>query len=324
MPQTLDELRQWLTSELPKWLKEHPELRDTLESVLSDVFVRKDEWHKVVEALERLAEGQNSLQRSTEELQRATREMQQTLQEILSQQAEHSRILREHGAALKEHTEILREHSLTLREHSQAIKAMQEQLAEQGRLLQEHSRILQEPSQILQEHSRILQEHSEILKQHSELLIELREGQRRHDQMLDDQRRAIWRLEARIVALGRRWGMESEATFREAMYRLLTPLGYAVERFIVQDEEGIVFGRPDQVEIDLLIRNDEVIAAEIRASVSKSDVAVFLRKLKFAEQVLKRTVTKKVIISPFVDDNALRFAQEAGIEVYELPDDMQD
>jgi len=324
MPQTLDELRQWLTSELPKWLKEHPELRDTLESVLSDVFVRKDEWHKVVEALERLAEGQNSLQRSTEELQRTTREMQQTLQEILSQQAEHSRILREHGAALKEHTEILREHSLTLREHSQAIKAMQEQLAEQGRLLQEHSRILQEHSQILQEHSRILQEHSEILKQHSELLIELREGQRRHDQMLDDQRRAIWRLEARIGALGRRWGMESEATFREAMYRLLTPLGYAVERFIVQDEEGIVFGRPDQVEIDLLIRNDEVIAAEIRASVSKSDVAVFLRKLKFAEQVLKRTVTKKVIISPFVDDNALRFAQEAGIEVYELPDDMQD
>ncbi len=338
MPQTLDELRQWLTSELPKWLKEHPELRDTLESVLSDVFVRKDEWHKVVEALERLAEGQNSLQRSTEELQRTTREMQQTLQEILSQQAEHSRILREHGAALKEHTEILREHSLTLREHSQAIKAMQEQLAEQGRLLQEHSRILQEHSeilqehsrilqehsQILQEHSRILQEHSEILKQHSELLIELREGQRRHDQMLDDQRRAIWRLEARIGALGRRWGMESEATFREAMYRLLTPLGYAVERFIVQDDEGIVFGRPDQVEIDLLIRNDEVIAAEIRASVSKSDVAVFLRKLKFAEQVLKRTVTKKVIISPFVDDNALRFAQEAGIEVYELPDDMQD
>ncbi len=373
MPQTLDELRQWLTSELPKWLKEHPELRDTLESVLSDVFVRKDEWHKVVEALERLAEGQNSLQRSTEELQRTTREMQQTLQEILSQQAEHSRILREHGAALKEHTEILREHSLTLREHSQAIKAMQEQLAEQGRILQEHteilrehsltlrehsqaikamqeqlaeqgrllqehsrilqehseilqehSRILQEHSQILQEHSRILQEHSEILKQHSELLIELREGQRRHDQMLDDQRRAIWRLEARIGALGRRWGMESEATFREAMYRLLTPLGYAVERFIVQDEEGIVFGRPDQVEIDLLIRNDEVIAAEIRASVSKSDVAVFLRKLKFAEQVLKRTVTKKVIISPFVDDNALRFAQEAGIEVYELPDDMQD
>ncbi len=324
MPQTLDELRQWLTSELPKWLKEHPELRDTLESVLSDVFVRKDEWHKVVEALERLAEGQNSLQRSTEELQRTTREMQQTLQEILSQQAEHSRILREHGAALKEHTEILREHSLTLREHSQAIKAMQEQLAEQGRLLQEHSRILQEHSQILQEHSRILQEHSEILKQHSELLIELREGQKRHDQMLDDQKRAIWRLEARIGALGRRWGMESEATFREAMYRLLTPLGYAVERFIVQDDEGIVFGRPDQVEIDLLIRNDKVIAAEIRASVSKSDVAVFLRKLKFAEQVLKRTVTKKVIISPFVDDNALRFAQEAGIEVYELPDDMQD
>ncbi|MFN3422679.1 MAG: hypothetical protein ACK40X_13250, partial [Armatimonadota bacterium] len=104
--------------------------------------------------------------------------------------------------------------------------------------------------------------------------------------------------------------------------RLLKPLGYIVERFTAQDDEGIVFGRPDQVEIDLLIRNDEVIAAEIKASVSKSDVAVFLRKLEFVERVLKQTVTKKVIISPFIDDNAVKFAQDAGIEVYELPDDM--
>jgi hypothetical protein len=186
---------------------------------------------------------------------------------------------------------------------------MQEQLAEQGR--------------ILQEHSQILQEHTKLLKQHSELLMELRKGQTQHEQTLSDHRRAIWRLEARIGALGRRWGMESEATFREAMYRLLAPLGYTVERFIVQDEEGIVFGRPDQVEVDLLIRNDEVIAAEIKASVSKSDVAVFLRKLEFVERVLKRTVTRKAIISPFIDDNAIKFAQDAGIEVYELPDDME-
>lgn len=317
LPTNIEELRQWLVSELPKWLKEHPELRDTLESVLADVFVRKDEWQKVVEALERLAEGQRSLQLSTEELQ-------QTLQEVLRQQAEHNRILQEHGETLKEHTKILREHTKILREHteilrehSQAIRAMQEQLAEQGRTLQEHSKILQE-------HSQILQEHTKVLRQHSEFLIELRKGQMQHEQTLSDHRRAIWRLEARIGALGRRWGMESEATFREAMYRLLAPLGYIVERFVMQDEEGVVFGRPDQVEIDLLIRNDEVIAAEIKASVSKSDVAVFLRKLEFVERVLKRTVTKRVIISPFIDDDATRFAQDAGIEVYELPDDMQE
>ena len=309
-PTNIEELRQWLVSELPKWLKEHPELRDTLESVLADVFVRKDEWQKVVEALERLAEGQRSLQLSTEDLQRTTKELQRTLQEVLSQQAEHNRILQEHGEILKEHTKILQE-------HSQAIRAMQEQLAEQGRILQEHTKILQE-------HSQILQEHTEILSQHSELLIELREGQMRHEQTLSDHKRAIWRLEARIGALGRRWGMESEATFREAMYRLLTPLGYIVQRFTAQDEEGVVFGRPDQVEIDLLIRNDEAIAAEIKASVSKSDVAVFLRKLEFVERVLKRTVTRKVIISPFIDDNAVKFAQDAGIEVYELPDDMRE
>lgn len=282
MPQTLDELRQWLTTELPKWLKEYPELRDTLESVLSDVFVRKDEWQRVVDALERLAEGQLSLQRSTEELQRTTRELQQTLQEVLRQQAEHSRILQEHSRTLEEHTRIL------------------------------------------QEHSRTLQEHTRILEEHSEMLIELRKGQERHEQLLQEHSRLIARLDARIGALGRRWGMESEATFREAMYKLLAPLGYVVERFLVRDEEGIVFGRPDQVEIDLLIRDGEVIAVEMRASVSKSDVAVFLRKLEFLERVFKRTVTKAVIISPFIDDDARRFAEEMGIEVYELPDEMRE
>jgi len=253
MPTSLEELRQWLVTELPKWLKEHPELRDTLESVLAETFVRRDEWHKVAEAPERLAEGKQSLQRSTEELQRTTRELQQTLQQVLSQQAEHNRILREHNEWLKE----------------------------------------------------------------------LRKGQQRHDQLLEEHGRAIWQLEARIGALGRRRGMESEVTFCEAMYRLLSPLGYAVERFLIRGDEGVVFGRPDQIEIDLLIRDDEVIAAEIRASVSKSDVAVFLRKLEFAQRFINRTITRRVIISPFVDDDALRFAQEAGIGVYELPDDMQ-
>lgn len=303
MPQTLDELRQWLTTELPKWLKEYPELRDTLESVLSDVFVRKDEWQRVVDALERLAEGQLSLQRSTEELQRTTRELQQTLQEVLRQQAEHSRILQEHSRTLEEHTRILQEHSRTL---------------------QEHTRILEEHSRILQEHTHILEEHTRILQEHSEMLIELRKGQERHEQLLQEHGRLIARLDARIGALGRRWGMESEATFREAMYKLLAPLGYVVERFLVRDEEGIVFGRPDQVEIDLLIRDGEVIAVEMRASVSKSDVAVFLRKLEFLERVFKRTVTKAVIISPFIDDDARRFAEEMGIEVYELPDEMRE
>lgn len=63
---------------------------------------------------------------------------------------------------------------------------------------------------------------------------------------------------------------------------------------------------------------------EMQASVSKSVVAVFLRKLEFAESALKRTITEQVIIAPFIDDDSRQFAEEMSIEVYELSDEMRE
>ncbi len=364
VPSTLEELKQWLVKELPKWLQEHPDLRYLLESILAETFVRRDEWQNLTRLLEQLVEGQQ--------------ELRQTVQAILRQQEEHSRILQEHSRTLQEHTRVLQEHTQAIRELREAQMEHSRLLQEQSRTLQEHTRILQEHSQILQEHTRILQEHSRLLQEHSRLLQEqgqairelqeaqaehtqairelreaqaehtrairelregqvehsrllqeqgqaireLREGQAEHSRLLQEHARAIQRLEARIGALGRRWGMLSEAAFREGMYGLLTPIGFRVERIIERDEEGFVFGRPDQVEVDLLIYNDTVIAAEIRASVSKSDVAIFLRKLAFLEQRLQRPVTRRVIISPWVDDDAAKFAQNEGIEIYAMPDEL--
>jgi Uncharacterized conserved protein containing a coiled-coil domain, COG5493 len=267
MPMTLEELRQWLVSELPKWLREHPELRYTLEGVLAETFVRRDEWQNLMRALEKLAEGQQELQR--------------TLQEVLRQQAE----------------------------HSQALRALQEQQAEHSRTLQEHSRILQEHTQALRDMQKQLAEHSEAIRS-------LQEEQVKHSELLR-------RLDAKIGALGRRWGLLSEAAFREGMYELLTPYGFRVERFWARDEEGFVFGRPEQIEIDLLVRNEATIAAEIRSSVSKADVWVFLRKVEFLERLLNRKIDRKAIISPFVDDDALEFAQKTGVEVFTAPEELR-
>jgi hypothetical protein len=267
MPMTLEELRQWLVSELPKWLREHPELRYTLEGVLAETFVRRDEWQNLMRALEKLAEGQQELQR--------------TLQEVLRQQAE----------------------------HSQALRALQEQQAEHSRTLQEHSRILQEHTQALRDMQKQLAEHSEAIRS-------LQEEQVKHSELLR-------RLDAKIGALGRRWGLLSEAAFREGMYELLTPYGFRVERFWARDEEGFVFGRPEQIEIDLLVRNETTIAAEIRSSVSKADVWVFLRKVEFLERLLNRKIDRKAIISPFVDDDALEFAHKTGVEVFTAPEELR-
>jgi hypothetical protein len=201
--------------------------------------------------------------------------------------------------------EVLRQQA----EHSQALRALQEQQAEHSRTLQEHSRILQEHTQALRDMQKQLAEHSEAIRS-------LQEEQVKHSELLR-------RLDAKIGALGRRWGLLSEAAFREGMYELLTPYGFRVERFWARDEEGFVFGRPEQIEIDLLVRNETTIAAEIRSSVSKADVWVFLRKVEFLERLLNRKIDRKAIISPFVDDDALEFAQKTGVEVFTAPEELR-
>jgi hypothetical protein len=309
MPMTLEELRQWLVSELPKWLREHPELRYTLEGVLAETFVRRDEWQNLMRALEKLAEGQQELQRTLQEVLRQQAEHSQALRALQEQQAEHSRTLQEHTRILQEQTQILQEHTAILREHTEALKALQEHQLE-------HTRILREHASILREHAQAIRDMQKQLAEHSEAIRSLQEEQVKHSELLR-------RLDAKIGALGRRWGLLSEAAFREGMYELLTPYGFRVERFWARDEEGFVFGRPEQIEIDLLVRNETTIAAEIRSSVSKADVWVFLRKVEFLERLLNRKIDRKAIISPFVDDDALEFAQKTEVEVFTAPEELR-
>ena len=306
---TLEELRQWLVSELPKWLREHPELRYTLEGVLAETFVRRDEWQNLMRALEKLAEGQQELQRTLQEVLRQQAEHSQALRALQEQQAEHSRTLQEHTRILQEQTQILQEHTAILREHTEALKALQEHQLE-------HTRILREHASILREHAQAIRDMQKQLAEHSEAIRSLQEEQVKHSELLR-------RLDAKIGALGRRWGLLSEAAFREGMYELLTPYGFRVERFWARDEEGFVFGRPEQIEIDLLVRNETTITAEIRPSVSKADVWVFLRKVEFLERLLNRKIDRKAIISPFVDDDALEFAHKTGVEVFTAPEELR-
>uniref|UniRef100_A0A7C4BA55 DUF3782 domain-containing protein n=1 Tax=Thermofilum pendens TaxID=2269 RepID=A0A7C4BA55_THEPE len=124
-------------------------------------------------------------------------------------------------------------------------------------------------------------------------------------------------FERKLIALGARWGVESEEAFREAMKGILERiLGTAmVERWTYFDSEGEVFGHPAQVEVDLLIRDGVHVLVEVKASVSDADVAKLWRVGRLYE---KATGVKPrlVIVSPFVDERAIKLAGELGVEVY--------
>ena len=79
--------------------------------------------------------------------------------------------------------------------------------------------------------------------------------------------------DATIGALGARRGLHSESAFRKGLRAILEgSFGVKVEqRYEGYDYEGTVFGRPEQVELDVIIHNGTLILYEIKSSMSKKD-----------------------------------------------------
>lgn len=126
-----------------------------------------------------------------------------------------------------------------------------------------------------------------------------------------------------IGALGARWGLHTEASFRNAWKGILQDLtDVEVINVTEYDDEGEVFGRPDQVELDVIIKDGLLIICEIKSAMSRSDMYAFERKVRFYEKRHKRTVNRMLVISPMVDDRAQAVADKLGVRVYSYAEDV--
>jgi hypothetical protein len=127
-----------------------------------------------------------------------------------------------------------------------------------------------------------------------------------------------------IGALGARWGLYTEHSFRNALKGILED-SFDVEVLNVTeyDDNGEVFGHPDQIELDIIIKNGTLIICEIKSSMSKSDVYSFDRKVRFYEKHHQRKASECIIISPMVDKKAQEVADRLGIKVYSYAEDVE-
>lgn len=120
-----------------------------------------------------------------------------------------------------------------------------------------------------------------------------------------------------IGALGARWGIATKSSFRNALRAILEEsFGVKVEQVEYRDESLEVYDRPEQIELDVIIRNGEVLVCEIKAAASRADIYAFNRKVRSYENRSKRKVNRKLLISPMVSPRDKEVAQELGIEVY--------
>ena len=192
---------------------------------------------------------------------------------------------------------------------------------------EEHSKRLEEISLRLEEHSKRLEEislrleeHSKRLEEHSSYIAQLIKRQEEHSECINElmkrQDQGTKRLESAIGGLGARWGIMSEDSFREGLKGILKELGLKVERYIDYDTEGTVFGQPEQIELDIVIKDGITLLAEIKSSISREEIYAFQRKVEFYERKKGIKVTRKAVISPFVDPRARPIAERLNIEIY--------
>ena len=99
--------------------------------------------------------------------------------------------------------------------------------------------------------------------------------------------------------------------------------GVTVENYLSFDEEGKVFGRPDQIELEVIVRNGHLILCEIKSSMSRSDIYTFSRKADFYEAQQNRQANRRLVISPMVEAKALETAESLNIEVYTFADEIE-
>jgi hypothetical protein len=141
---------------------------------------------------------------------------------------------------------------------------------------------------------------------------ELAQAQLRTEDEVARLRRTI---ETQIGGLGARWGMQTEEAFRQAMKTILEEVGFKADRYLAYDTTGEVFGRPDQVELDVVIQNGKVIVIEIKSSLDRGQVYLFSRKVAFYQRHTGRQVARQVIVTPFAEQRARDVAGSLEIEI---------
>ncbi len=89
------------------------------------------------------------------------------------------------------------------------------------------------------------------------------------------------------------------------------------------DDDGTVFGRPDQIELDIIIKNGMLLICELKSSIDKAGMYSFERKARFYEARHNRKANRLIVISPMIDKKARKVAEQLGIELYHDSEDVE-
>jgi hypothetical protein len=333
---TVEEMKTRLQSELPELLKQDSGFRQWLEQLIRQTAMTPESFDARFErilqqfAADR-AEWRSEWQEWRQEQDRKREENDRKWEENDRKWEENDRKWEENTRQWEENTRQWQEHRQEWREWIAKFDAK----AEEDRLKWEEQKVKwEEDNQKWREQNRKWDEDNEKWHEQNRKLDEQNrkwdeqnrkwdEQNRKNNELLEEIKKSRSRQEQGIGALGARWGIASEHSFRAALKGILeTSFGVEVLNINEFDDQGMVFGAPDQVEIDIIIKNGTLILCELKSSMSRSDMYIFDRKVRFYEQRHQRQVQRKIVVSPMVPPAVRDLAEHLNIEVFGYAEDV--
>lgn len=124
-------------------------------------------------------------------------------------------------------------------------------------------------------------------------------------------------FERRLLNLDMRWDLIGEKTFKEKIREVLDKeIGLKFEKWVYYDKEGIVYGYPNRLEVDIVNYNNDIILMEFLPHVEALDVEAFKKKAMLYEKITGRKPSRLLIITPYADEKSLVTAKELEVEIY--------
>ncbi len=137
-----------------------------------------------------------------------------------------------------------------------------------------------------------------------------------HGQAIKDLAVAVNKVDIKIDTVGARWGIFAESTIRNTLRELLTK-HLDVEEVVewkVYDKDGVVFGYPQDIQIDFLIKNGEEFLGEIKSSAGSADVSVLSRKAKFYTQITGKN-PKVLLVAVSINEECRKSCEKLNIQI---------
>ncbi|WP_062662169.1 PD-(D/E)XK nuclease family protein [Aeropyrum camini] len=228
---------------------------------------------------------------------------------------------------LEERFQRLEQRQLRLEERFQKLEQRFQKLEERFRLLEERFQKLEQRQLHLEERFQRLEERQLKLERRLQKLEERHLKLEQRFQRLEEEFRRlserVLRVEQALVNMMRmmntiahRFGILTEEAFRSAMKHVVEEVLGAgvVGRWIHHDKEGIVYGHPSIVEVDVVVKDGQHVLVEIKSQVTQADVAE-MHRIGLLYERAEGVKPRLVIVGGFVDERARALAERLGVEI---------